>query len=150
MSDKNGEETVMDIKYSTEARSVGAARDGRAYLTDGTLEIEMSLAKELGGTGEGANPEQLFALGYATCFHQAVKLVAERRKLDATASSVQARINFGIDSEDFFALSVLIDVSLPYVEMDLAREAAVEAHEMCPYSRATRGNIDVIVNVVEE
>ncbi len=140
----------MEIQYSTEALSVGDARDGRAYLTDGSLEIHMGLATELGGGGEGANPEQLFALGYATCFHQSVKLVAETKKADSTASSVQARINFGLDSDDFYALSVQLDVSLPFVEMDLARELVQRAHDMCPYSRATRGNIDVAVNVVDE
>lgn len=140
----------MDIKYSTEALSVGDARNGRSYLTDGSLEIQMALAEELGGDGDGVNPEQLFALGYATCFHQAVKIAAQRIKADATASSVQVRLNFGIDSKEFYALAVLIDVSLPYVEMDTAREIALAAHALCPYSRATKGNIDVQVNVVEE
>lgn len=68
----------MEYIYTTEARSVGQARDGRAYLTDGTLEIQMAQVEELGGSGQGANPEQLFALGYATCFHQAVKKVARQ------------------------------------------------------------------------
>lgn len=136
--------------YTTEARSSGPARDGRAYLTDGTLEIKMGLAEELGGNGQGANPEQLFALGYATCFHQAVKNVARETKADSTASSVQARVNFGLGEEGYYKLAVVLEVSLPYVEMDQAREIAVRAHEICPYSRATRGNIDVSVSVVEE
>mgnify|MGYP002719621333 CR=1 FL=1 len=140
----------MEPRYTTEARSIGDARNGRAYLTDGSLEIHMGIAQELGGQGRGANPEQLFAMGFATCFHQSVKIVAQEARADSTASSVQARVDFGIDDEDFYALSVSLDVSLPYVEMDIAREIAQRANELCPYSRATRGNIAVVVSVVEE
>lgn len=140
----------MDIQYSTEALSTGQGRGGRVHLVDGSLEISMGLAPELGGSGDGANPEQLFALGYATCFHQAVIMIAANRKVDISGSSVQAQVNLGLNSEGFYTLSAVIDVSLPYVEMDLAREIALEAHRQCPYSRATRGNIDVVINVVEE
>lgn len=140
----------MRSTYTTEALSVGDARNGRAYLTDGTLEVQMGLARELGGSGDGANPEQLFALGYATCFHQALKVIGKDQHADVTSSSVQARVDFIEDYERYYKLAVTIDVSLPYVEMDHARELAVLAHDYCPYSRATRGNIDVVVNVVEE
>ena len=140
----------MEYIYTTEARSVGQARDGRAYLTDGTLEIQMAQVEELGGSGQGANPEQLFALGYATCFHQAVKKVARQMQADASSSSVQSRISFGLDEQGLQTLAVGLEVSLPYVEMAQARDIAMRAHAICPYSRAPRGNIEVIVDVVEE
>ena len=140
----------MESVYTTEARSTGSARDGRAYLTDRTLEIQMGLVEELGGNGDGANPEQLFALGYATCFHQAVKIVAGNDRADATGSSVQARVHLYMDDDGNYNLAIDIAVSLPFVEMDHAREIAARAHSACPYSRATRGNIDVKVTVVEQ
>lgn len=139
----------MKALYSTEALSVGEARNGRAYLADHSLDFDLAMPKELGGSGEGANPEQLFALGYAACFHSALKLVASQAKADTTDSSVGARVSLGKNDADGFELAVALEVSLPNVPMNDARELAQKAHEVCPYSNATRGNIEVTVDVVE-
>lgn len=140
----------MKPLYSTEAISTGDARNGRARLTDGTLDFDLSMPHEMGGKGgEGANPEQFFALGYAACFHSAVKLAASEAQVDVSDSSVSARVTIGNDDEDGFELKVALEVSMPHLLMVDARKLAQEAHGICPYSKATRGNIEVTVDVVE-
>lgn len=140
----------MKPLYTTEAVSVGDARNGRAYLADHSLDFNLAMPQEIGGSGEGANPEQLFALGYAACFHSALKLVASEAKADATDSLVGARVALGKNDAEGFELSVALEVSLPNVPMHDARILAQKAHEVCPYSNATRGNIEVTVDVVED
>lgn len=139
----------MKPLYTTEALSVGEARDGRVHLADHSLDFDLAMPKEMGGSGEGTNPEQLFALGYAACFHSALKLVAAQTKADTTHSTVGARVSIGKNNSNGFELTVALEVSLPNVPMNEARKLAQKAHEVCPYSNATRGNIEVSVSVVE-
>ena len=140
----------MDALYTAEALTVGDARNGQAYLADRSLDLRMSVPKEMGGAGDGANPEQLFALGYAACFHSALKLVASKVKADTTDSAVGARVSIGSNAAGGFELAVALEVSLPNVPVEQARELAEAAHQVCPYSNATRGNIEVTVEVVED
>lgn len=140
----------MDALYTAEALSVGDARNGQAYLADRSLDLRMSVPKEMGGAGDGANPEQLFALGYAACFHSALKLVASKVKADTSDSAVGARVSIGSNAAGGFELAVALEVSLPNVPVEQARELAEAAHQVCPYSNATRGNIEVTVDVVED
>ena len=137
----------MEPLYTAEALSVGDARNGQAYLADRSIDLKMSVPKEMGGAGDGANPEQLFALGYAACFHSALKLVAGKAKADTADSAV---VSIGSNDNGGFQLAVVLEVSIPNVSLDQAQELADAAHQVCPYSNATRGNIDVQVNVIED
>lgn len=136
------------ILYETEVTATGG-RDGRAASVDGLLSVSLSLPKSLGGPGgEGTNPEQLFAAGYAACFLGAVKLVARTRKVVPSAEpSVTAKVAMGPVSVGY-ALAVELKVDLPGVEKSAAEAIVNGAHERCPYSNATRGNIDVRLTVI--
>jgi len=136
------------ILYETEATARGG-RDGKAASADGLLAVSLSLPKALGGPGgEGTNPEQLFAAGYAACFLGAVKLVARTRKITTSAEpSVTAKVAMGPVAVGY-ALAVELMVDLPGVEKSVAEEVVVGAHQRCPYSNATRGNIDVKLTVI--
>src|SRR5262249_9124517 len=101
---------------------------------------------ELGGEGGGTNPEQLFAVGYAACFEGAIKAIARRQKLDADAVSIDARVDFGPAAERTFTIAVTLDVTLPGFDEEQAAEIVAAAHQVCPYSNATRGNIDVALS----
>src|SRR5687767_628071 len=131
----------MEPLYITTAVSSGDGRNGTAALADGSLELNMALPKELGGTGEGANPEQLFAMGYATCFHSALKLVARRMGKSTEESAVVAEVGIGTGEDTPFALAVKLEVELPALTTEEAQELIEAAHQVCPYSAATRGNI---------
>jgi osmotically inducible protein OsmC len=131
------------ILYTAEAVSTGAGRNGHVTTTDGQLDLDLRFPKELGGDGQGANPELLFAAGYAACFHSALQLLARNAKADITDSTVTARVGIGPDDGGAFGLEVTLVVALPHVPADEARALAASAHEVCPYSRATRGNITV-------
>ena len=111
--------------------------------TDGNLDLPISPPKELGGEGSGTNPEQLFAAGYAACFHSAVQIVARRMKQDASDSTVTAHVDFGLVEGNRFKLGVELHVDLPNVDPDARDEIVEKSHKVCPYSNATRGNIDV-------
>lgn len=104
----------------------------------------------MGGSGNGANPEQLFAAGYAACFHSALQMAARERRLSIEGSSVGARVHLGHTEFGGFGLDVTLDVVLPEVDRVVAREIAARAHEVCPYSNATRGNIEVVIRVSED
>ncbi|MBR0955813.1 organic hydroperoxide resistance protein [Bradyrhizobium japonicum] len=136
------------ILYETEVTATGG-RDGKAASVDGLLSVSLSLPKSLGGPGgEGTNPEQLFAAGYAACFLGAVKLVARTRKVVPSAEpSVTAKVAMGPVPVGY-ALSVELKVDLPGVERSAAEAIVNGAHERCPYSNATRGNIDVRLTVI--
>ena len=136
------------ILYETEATATGG-RDGKAASADGLLSVSLSLPKSLGGPGgEGTNPEQLFAAGYAACFLGAVKLVARTRKIVPSAEpSVTAKVAMG-PVPIGYALAVELKVSLPGVDKSVAEDVVAGAHERCPYSNATRGNIDVKLTVI--
>lgn len=104
----------------------------------------------MGGSGAGTNPEQLFAVGYAACFHSALRLVAREHKADVTDSAVGARVTLGAADDGAFGLAVELEIVLPNVDHDTATELAEAAHRVCPYSNATRGNIEVTLTVTDE
>lgn len=137
------------ILYSTSATATGG-RDGKAATTDGSFTVTLGTPKELGGNGQGNNPEQLFASGYAACFLGAMKFAASQDKdlprVPADAS-VTATVGIGPRSDKGFGLDVALEISLPGVDKAAAEALVAEADTICPYSHATRGNIDVRLSV---
>lgn len=136
------------IIYSTSAVANGG-RDGRARTTDGSFEVTLGTPKELGGNGQGNNPEQLFASGYAACFLGAMKFVAaqgQHAKVPADAT-VTATVGIGPRADKGFGLAVALEISLPGVDRDAAEALVAEADTICPYSHAVRGNIEVKLSV---
>ena len=140
----------MNIVYTAEALATGAGRNGRTRTTDGRIDLGLAVPQEMGGSGDGANPEQLFAAGYAACFHSALQMVARQEKVELGDSSVGARVGIGGDGRGGFALEVTLEVVVPDLDRDTAQALADKAHRVCPYSNATRGNVDVVVDVVED
>ena len=138
----------MDILYTTVGHATGDGRNGHVHTDDGLLDLDVRIPTEMGGPGGGTNPEQLFALGYSACFHSAIKFVAMRDKLDTTNSEVSATVGIGFAESGGFGLEVELDVVLPNLERDVAVALVDRAHEVCPYSNATRGNMPVKVSVV--
>ncbi|KXF79371.1 organic hydroperoxide resistance protein [Paramesorhizobium deserti] len=139
----------MKVLYTTESTATGG-RTGSAKTADGRLSVVLDTPKELGGNGgEGTNPEQLFASGYSACFLGALKYVAGQRKVKiAEDSTVTATVGIGPrDDGTGFGLNVALAVSLPGVDKETAKELVDAAHIVCPYSHATRGNIDVRLSV---
>lgn len=133
------------MAYKTTATTKGG-RDGRAVLDGGALALAMALPKDLGGSGEGHNPEQLFALGYSSCFGQAILMLAKKHGLDGQAARVTADVT--LKTDDGFSLAVDLKVSLPGADKAALEALVEEAHQVCPYSKATRGNIPVTLTVV--
>ncbi|NUL46480.1 organic hydroperoxide resistance protein [Cellulosimicrobium funkei] len=140
----------MQTIYTAEALATGGGRDGRTQTADGTISLDLATPREMGGSGDGANPEQLFAAGYAACFHSALQMVARKAKADLGESSVGARVGIGPNDAGGFGLEVTLEVVVPNLPTEQAQELADQAHQVCPYSNATRGNIDVTVNVVQD
>ena len=140
----------MDVLYTAEALSTGAGRDGRVTTIDGRLDLDMAVPAEMGGSGAGSNPEQLFAAGYAACFHSALQSVARATRERLIDSSVGSRVQIGPDGAGGFTLAVHLEVVLPGVDEARARELVDAAHTVCPYSNATRGNIDVTISVSDD
>lgn len=103
----------MKVLYTAEALATGEGRDGQARTSDGKLEVKLASPVELGGNGEGTNPEQLFAAGYGACFHSALRVVARRQKADVSDSSVRAKVDFGANGQGGYGLGVHLEVSLP-------------------------------------
>ncbi|SNT36450.1 organic hydroperoxide resistance protein [Rhodococcoides kyotonense] len=136
----------MKMMYTAEALSTGDGRRGHGRTSDGALDVEMSMP----GSGTGTNPEQLFAVGYAACFHSALRLAGGRRKVDIGDSAVGCRVSLGQLDDGTFGLAVEIEVSVPNLSADVAQQIADEAHRLCPYSNAVRGNIDVTVTVAAD
>ena len=134
----------VDVKYRTSATAVGG-RDGRTATTDGTLEAKLATPKELGGAGgPGNNPEQLFAMGYAACFVGAMKAVAPAQKMRVpNDASVTATVGIGPRSEGGFGITADLSVTLPGLAREDALRLLEAAHQICPYSNATRGNVNV-------
>ncbi|GAA4778433.1 organic hydroperoxide resistance protein [Microbacterium gilvum] len=140
----------MEAIYTTEALATGAGRDGRVVVAGTDLDFDLAVPKAMGGSGDGANPEQLFAAGYAACFHSALQAVARARKVSLAGTSVGARVGIGSNGDGGFVLSVDLEVVIPELDPAAAQELADAAHQVCPYSNATRGNIDVRVSVVDD
>ncbi|NVN50574.1 organic hydroperoxide resistance protein [Mycolicibacterium hippocampi] len=140
----------MKTLYTAEALAIGEGRDGHGRTSDGTLDLDLAIPKEMGGSGNGTNPEQLFAVGYAACYHSALRLVGRQDKVDVSDSSVGARVMLGQNDDGGFGLAVELEITLPNVDRDTARQVAEKAHQVCPYSNATRGNIDVTLTVTDD
>ena len=140
----------MKTLYTAEALATGEGRNGHVRSTDGRVDLDVAVPKEMGGTGDGSNPEQLFAAGYAACFHSALLGVARQRKIAVADSAIGASVSIGPLEGGGYTLAVHLEASLPGVERDVAQELVEQAHQVCPYSNATRGNIEVTVAVVEE
>jgi Ohr subfamily peroxiredoxin len=138
----------MDILYTATAHATGDGRNGHATSDDGILDLDLRVPKELGGAGGATNPEQLFAAGYASCFHSAIKLIASRDKLDVTGTEVSASVGIGMNDQGGFGLAVELDVHAPALDRAAAEDLVARAHEVCPYSNATRGNVEVTLAVV--
>jgi osmotically inducible protein OsmC len=141
----------MQVLYTAEVNATGDGRNGHVASSDAILDFDVRMPKEMGGAGGATNPEQLFAAGYAACFHSALRSVARReKKLDAVeGSEVQARVAIGPNGAGGFGLEVWLTVALPAVDTDAAQQLADAAHQVCPYSNATRGNIDVHIEVTK-
>lgn len=139
----------MQALYKATATTTGG-RDGRSISSDNRLDVALSTPKELGGAGgEGTNPEQLFAAGYSACFIGALKLVASQQKVKLPADlTVTATIGIGPNTKgEGFSISADMEVNLPGVEKAVAEQLVETAHTVCPYSNATRGNIDVTFDI---
>lgn len=132
------------MAYKTTATTKGG-RDGRAVLEDGKLALAMALPKDLGGSGEGHNPEQLFALGYSSCFGQAILVLAKKHGLDGQAAKVTCDVT--LNTTDGFSLAVDLKVALPGADKAALQALVEEAHQICPYSKATRGNVPVTLSI---
>ena len=140
----------MKTLYTAEALATGEGRDGHGRTSDGKLDLDLAIPKEMGGSGNGTNPEQLFAVGYAACFHSALRLVAGQQKADVSDSAVGARVSLGQLDNGGFGLAVELEVTLPNLDHEAAQQLAEQAHQVCPYSNATRGNIDVKLTVTDD
>jgi lipoyl-dependent peroxiredoxin len=133
--------------YTAEAHVTGGRVNGHGATSDGMLEVELRLPKELGGPGDGTNPEELFAVGFAACFEGALGTVARRAKEETGDVAIESKVMLLTTEERGFKLAVELDVSLPSVEDPaMAAELVRAAHRVCPYSNATRGNIDVTLS----
>jgi osmotically inducible protein OsmC len=134
------------MAYVTSGTTKGG-RNGRAMLDSGGLALAMAAPKELGGAGDGHNPEQLFALGYSSCYGQAILLIAKKYGLDGQAARVTCEVT--LDQKDGgFALAVELKVSIPGAEKEKLQQLVEEAHTVCPYSEATKGNIPVKLTAI--
>ena len=138
----------MEAVYTTTATASGDGRNGHTESEDGLLSVDVRIPKEMGGPGGATNPEQLFAAGYAACFHSALKLVGRGEQADVTDTEVSATVSIGTLGNGGFGLAVELDVHAPHMTADSALALAHKAHEVCPYSNATRGNIDVTLKVI--
>ena len=136
--------THRKVLYTAEAHVRGGRIHGHGRTSDGALEVELRIPTEMGGEGGGTNPEQLFAIGYAACFENSLGTVARRAKVDVGDVEIHSEVKLLPTKERGFLLAVQLDVTLPSIEDgDRAVELVRTAHHVCPYSNATRGNIEV-------
>jgi osmotically inducible protein OsmC len=139
--------SISKIVYTASA-TVHGGREGHVKSSDGLLDLDLRLPKEMGGAGGGSNPEQLFAAGYAACFEGATRFVAGQRKIALKDVSVTAEVGIGPREPTGFGIAVKLQVNLPGLDQALAQELVDTAHnDICPYSHATRGNVDVQITV---
>ncbi|GAB3000024.1 organic hydroperoxide resistance protein [Saccharothrix stipae] len=134
----------MQVLYTAQAIAVGDGRNGEVRSSDGVIDEQLATPKELGGPGgDKTNPEQLFAAGYAACFHSALKVAARQAKVQLGETTVTAKVDLGPNGSGGFQLAVELVTHIPGVEQAVADRLADAAHQICPYSNATRGNIEV-------
>jgi len=135
---------MADPLYTAKAHVTGGRAEGHGHSSDGALEVDLRLPAEMGGPGGGTNPEQLFAVGYAACFEGALGVVARRAKAETGDAAIDSQVSLSPNGKGGFLLSVGLDVTLPSIaDAATAAELVRAAHEVCPYSNATRGNIEV-------
>lgn len=140
----------MKTLYTAEALASGEGRVGNARTKDGKLDVVLAGPVELGGDGQGTNPEQLFAAGYAACFHSALRTVGRKYRADLTDSAVAAKIHLGALADGAgYGLAAELEIALPALDLATAEELVAKAHQICPYSNATRGNITVDIKILE-
>jgi Ohr subfamily peroxiredoxin len=139
---------MVDVLYTAEATAIGDGRNGEVHSSDGVIDEKLATPKEMGGPGGlHTNPEQLFAAGYAACFHGALRMVARNAGVTLHEdTSVDAKVGIGKDETGGFGLTVSLTAHLPGVAAAQADELVQQAHQTCPYSKATRGNIEVTVS----
>jgi osmotically inducible protein OsmC len=132
------------VLYTAEATVTGGRANGHGRTSDGALDVQIRSPKEMGGEGGGTNPEELFAVGWAACFESALGAVARRERVEAGDVSIDSRVSLLPTEERGFKLAAELDVTLPQVQdPEQAARLVAAAHQVCPYSNATRGNIDV-------
>ncbi|HUC13492.1 MAG TPA: organic hydroperoxide resistance protein [Acidimicrobiales bacterium] len=134
---------MSKVLYSAEAHVTGGRADGRGRTSDGALDVHLRPPKEMGGDGGGTNPEQLFAVGYAACFESALGAAARRAKQELGNLAIDSTVSLEAASGGAYKLAVTLDVHLPDLAAETAADLVRAAHKICPYSNATRGNIDV-------
>lgn len=139
----------MNALYTATAKTHGG-RNGHVETTDGLLKLDLAMPKELGGNGNGNNPEQLFAAGYAACFESAIRYVAQMQKIPLSDAHMQATVSLYPTPEKGFKLGVVLDATIAGLNQKDAEELVEKAHHVCPYSNATRGNIEVTLKVHAE
>jgi len=138
----------MEAIYTASATATGDGRQGHVRSSNGVVDTDLSVPKEMGGPGgDLPNPEMLFASGYAACFHSALKAAARMRKITLTDTAVTVDVGIGKNDAGGFGLQAAIEVEIPSVDTATAQELVEAAHQLCPYSNATRGNIDVSLSV---
>ena len=139
--------TVQPV-YTASATATGDGRGGHTRSSDGVLDLDLAVPKEMGGPGGHlTNPEQLFAAGYAACFHSALKIVAAQQKITLTDTAITVDVGIGPDGSGAYGLLVTIEAELPGLDETAAHRLLDQAHQVCPYSRATRGNVDVTLTL---
>lgn len=139
----------MEITYTAIAHATGGGRDGHVRSEDDRLDLDTRPPKEMGGSGDGTNPEQLFAAGYAACFLSAVHAVAKNLGVDTKDAQVSASVGIGSNGAGGYGLAVELDIYAPNVPNERRQELADAAHQVCPYSNATRGNVEVTLTLVD-
>jgi osmotically inducible protein OsmC len=138
----------MEAVYTASATATGDGRNGHVRSVDGVLDFDLAVPKEMGGPGGAApNPEELFAAGYAACFHGALKAVARSKKITLTDTAITVDVGIGPNGQGGFQLQATIEAELPSVDEATGRELLEAAHQVCPYSNATRGNIEVNLSI---
>lgn len=138
------------VVYSTQAKATGGGRDGTSATLDGALAVTLTPPKEMGGTGTGNNPEQLFAVGYAACYLGAMRFAAGSEKLGSVPAdaTVTSTVGIGPRDEGGFGLTVSLAVSMPGVDRAVAEKIMERGHFICPYSNAVKGNLNVVTTLV--
>ena len=138
----------MEALYTAEATAYGEGRNGEVRSSDGVIDEVLSVPKEMGGPGgDATNPEQLFAAGYSACFNSAIAAVARAGKIQVASSEVTAKVGIGSNGAGGFQLAVELAVKIPGLDQAVAEKLVEQAHQVCPYSNATRGNIEVALSV---
>jgi lipoyl-dependent peroxiredoxin len=138
----------MQAIYTASATATGDGRGGHTRSSDGVLDLDLAVPKEMGGPGGHlTNPEQLFAAGYAACFHSALKIVASKQKIQLTDTAITVDVGIGPNGSGAYGLTITIEAELPGVDETTGRQLLDAAHQVCPYSNATRGNVDVTLTL---